>query len=266
MSKQFTIFSLMILLIAFSISACNAPEGPVETPVAPDVIPETGISREGMPARISPVLEAEVVDNEGQEIGEVIDVILNPFGLPDYLVITAEGQYVPVPWTAFLWDEGQQKVALGLDRDLIADAPSFSSLEDFSTLDVAWDANIAGYWVAFVDMTEATEQRPAGWDVPRRVTLALQSEVIDFEGEEIAVVEEVLYNQAEERGYVILDRDGEYIPVPWEEFDWDPVNAHLIYLYEIERLDNAPAYGSVEELDTTQNDWDEEISQYWRTP
>jgi hypothetical protein len=47
MSKQFTIFSLMILLIAFSISACNAPEGPVETPVAPDVIPETGISRRG---------------------------------------------------------------------------------------------------------------------------------------------------------------------------------------------------------------------------
>jgi hypothetical protein len=54
--------------------------------------------------------------------------------------------------------------------------------------------------------------------------------------------------------------------VPWEEFDWDPVNGHLIYLYEIERLDNAPAYGSVEELDTTQNDWDQEISQYWRTP
>jgi hypothetical protein len=267
MPKQFPILLFAVVLFALFMSGCAAPEGPAETPAVPGVIPETGLSEEGMPVRVSVILENEAVDDQDQLIGRVIEVILNPFGLPQYLVLAAENQYTLVPWTAFLWDDTQERVVFGLDQALVRGAPSFSSLEEFPAFDIAgWDTNIAGYWVEYVDMPGETEQRPVEWDVPRRVTLALQSEVIDFEGDQIAVVEEVLYNPVEERGYVVVNRDGQYMPVPWEEFDWDQINARLIYLYEIERLANAPAYESLEELDPTGSEWDAEIRQYWRTP
>jgi hypothetical protein len=98
-------------------------------------------------------------------------------------VLAAENQYTLVPWTAFLWDEDQERVVFGLDLALVRGAPSFSSLEEFPAFGIAgWDTNIAGYWVGYVDMPGETEQRPVEWDVPRPVTLALQSKVIDFDG------------------------------------------------------------------------------------
>jgi hypothetical protein len=63
-------------------NGCAAPEGPAETPAVPGVIPETGLSDAGMPVRVSVVLENETVDDQDQLIGRVIEVILNPFGLP----------------------------------------------------------------------------------------------------------------------------------------------------------------------------------------
>jgi hypothetical protein len=267
MVKKFPVLVLFALILAVLLSACASPEGPAETPEAPGVIPETGALEEGMPSRMSPILGADVVDNEGQSRGHVVDIILSPFGLPEYLIVSTEEQYIPTPFTAFLWDEEQERVVFGLDRQLLEGAPSFPSLEDFPALDIAgWDQHIDAYWVEHVDVTGAAEQTPVQWDVPSRVNLALESPVIDFEGEEIAQVVEILYNQAEERGFVVIQRDGQFFPVPWEEFNWDQVNARLIYLYEVERLENAPQYDSLDDLNTTQSGWDEEISAYWRMP
>jgi hypothetical protein len=267
MPKQFPILIFAVVLFTLYMSGCAAPEGPAETLPATGVIPETGLSEEGMPVWVSIILENEPVDDQENLIGRVIEVILNPFGLPQYLVIAAENKYTLVPWTAFLWHEDQERVVFGLDQALIEGAPSFSSLEEFPAFDIAgWDMNIAEYWVEYVDMPGEREQQPVEWDVPRQVTLALQSEVIDFEGDQIAVVEEVLYNPVEERGYVVVIRDGQFLPTPWEEFDWDQINNRLIYLYEIERPDNAPAYGSLEEMSTKGSEWDAIIRQYWSTP
>jgi hypothetical protein len=267
MVNKFPVLLSTVLILALLLSACAAPEGPAETPEAPGVIPETGDPGKSMPSRLSPIIGADVVDDEGQPAGHVIDIILNPFGLPEYLIVSSEEQYIPAPYTAFLWDEEQERVVFGLDRELLEGAPSFPSLEEFPALDIAgWDQHIDAYWIEHVDVTGAPEQAPVDWDVPRRVNLALESPVINFEGEQIAEVEEILYSQTEERGFVVIQRDGQLFPVPWEEFDWDQVNARLIYLYEMERLENAPQYDSLDELNTTQTGWDEEISAYWRMP
>jgi hypothetical protein len=286
MLKQFPVGLMIVFITLFLLSSCSFPTGQSETPEAPEIlgtpealetpevpgvpvsIPDTGVEEQNnLPGRMSQVIGAEVRDEQNQVVGEVVEVILNRYGLPDYMVIISGDKFIPVPWNAFTWNDNAGHAVYLLDRNILDGAPAYTGLDDFPDLYTNnWDQEVTGHWIDQVELPGASERMPASNYVPRKVTMALESQAVDFEGETIGPVEEVLFNQAEERGYAVI-RDGEqFVPVPWDEFDWDPVNARLIYLYENERLHNAPRYGALQELDTFQPDWDQEINQYWRAP
>jgi hypothetical protein len=274
MLKQYQVGLMIVFITLFLLSSCSFPTGQSETPEAPEAteapvsIPDTGVEeQEYLPGRISEVIGAEVRDEQNQAVGEVVEIILNRYGLPEYMVIASGDKFIPVPWNAFSWDDEAGQAVYKMDRNILDGAPAYTSLDDFPDLyNNSWDQKVTGHWIDQVELPGASERMPASNYVPRKVTMALESQAVDFEGETVGPVEEVLFNPSEERGYVVI-RDGEqFIPVPWDEFDWDPVNTRLIYLYENERLHNAPKYGALQELDTVQPDWDQEIYQYWRTP
>jgi hypothetical protein len=277
MLKQFPVSLMIVFITLFLLSSCSFPTGQSETLEAPEAneanevpvsIPDTGVEeQEYLPGRISQVIGAEVRDEQNQAVGEVVEIILNRYGLPEYMVIASGDRYVPVPWTAFSWDDEAGQAVYQLDRNILDGAPAYTGLDDFPDLySNNWDQEVTGHWIDQVGLPGASERMPASSFVPRKVTLALESQAVDFEGEAIGPVEEVLFNQAEERGYAVIQDGEQFIPIPWDEFDWDPVNARLIYLYENERLHNAPRYGALQELETSLPDWDHEIDQYWRTP
>jgi hypothetical protein len=280
MVKQVPVGLIVVFLTVFLLSSCSFPTGQSETPEAPEMpeatempgtpvsIPDTGAEEQDyLPARISQVIGAEVRDEQNQAVGEVVEVILNRYGLPEYMVVASGDKFIPVPWTAFTWNDDAGHAVYPLDRNILDGAPSYTSLDNFPDLYAnSWDQEVIGHWVELVELPGATDRLPTSSFIPRKVTLALESQAVDFEGEAIGPVEEVLFNQAEERGYAVIQAGEQFVPVPWDEFDWDPVNARLIYLYENERLLNAPRYGALQELDTSQPDWDREINQYWRTP
>jgi hypothetical protein len=280
MLKQFPV-SLMILFITlFLLSSCSFPTGQSETPEAPETqeatetqeapvsIPDTGIEEwDNLPGRMSQVIGADVRDEQDQAVGEAVEIILNRYGLPEYMVIASGDKLIPVPWTAFSWDDEAGQAVYQMDRTILDGAPAYTGVDDFPDLySNNWDQEVTGHWIDQVDLPGASERMPAINYVPRKVTLALESQTVDFEGEAIGPVEEVLFNQVEQRGYVVIRIGEQFVPVPWDEFDWDPVNTHLVYLYENERLQNAPRYGALQELDTTQPDWDHNINQFWQTP
>jgi hypothetical protein len=286
MLKQFPVSLMIVFITLFLLSSCSFPTGQSETPEAPEIlgtpealetpevpgtavsIPDTGVEEQNyLPGRMSQLIGAEVRDEQNQAGGEVVEIILNRYGLPEYMVIASGDRYVPVPWTAFSWDDEAGQAVYKMDRNLLDGAPAYTSLDDFPDLySNNWDQEVIGHWVEQVELPGATDRLPASSFVPRKVSIALDSQAVDFEGEAIGPVEEVLFNQAEQRGYVVIRIGEQFVPIPWDEFDWDPVITHMVYLYENERLQNAPRYGALQELDTTQPDWDHDINQFWQTP
>jgi hypothetical protein len=108
MLKQFPVSLMIVFITLFLLSSCSFPTGQSETPEAPEVpgtavsIPDTGVEEQNyLPGRMSQVIGAEVRDEQDQAVGEVVEIILNRYGLPEYMVIASGDKFIPVPWTAF---------------------------------------------------------------------------------------------------------------------------------------------------------------------
>jgi sporulation protein YlmC with PRC-barrel domain len=112
----------VVLLPAGLVSAAEA-----ETAGAPPDIKPQPVNR------AKQVLEAQVVNLEGVQLGVVGDLIIGKDGCIDYLVLSRGsafgnvGPLVPVPWNVVQRWQPPQPVMIDFDYDVIKGAPGFDT-------------------------------------------------------------------------------------------------------------------------------------------
>ena len=132
--------------------AGTATEAPTEsTTTETPGIPVTGTTN---PARLSNELDFTVLGQDGSQIGDVDDIVLDlDNARVTYVVVGASGREVLVPWDSLTLQastsSGQQNAfILQTDQNTFNNAPAFdlSSLPKMGQPAGDWDTQISSYW------------------------------------------------------------------------------------------------------------------------
>lgn len=127
-------------------AATEATTGVTET----EVIPPTGPMD---PGRITNLLGYPVMSQNGEQIGQVDDFIVDiSSGAITYVVVNvsdtegAEQILVPVPFTFLKWDATTGTLTLTTDQQTVLSAPAFEGGEYPDTQVADWDVEFRSYW------------------------------------------------------------------------------------------------------------------------
>jgi len=101
--------------------------------------------------RLSQLMDRDVKGANGEKIGEVSDVILDPNGSVSYIVVSHGGvlgmgdRLTPIPVSAFHKGDGKD-LAVNIDRNQLDSAPHFTSNQWPNFEDRTWDQQVRGYY------------------------------------------------------------------------------------------------------------------------
>ncbi len=94
----------------------------------------------------------DVVDNAGNDVGNVSNFLLDPQkGVVNYVVVADGGflglgeNYTPVPWKDLTYQPKPQQFKINVPVDL-SQAPAYTSLNDLNALGTNWDQEIVTFW------------------------------------------------------------------------------------------------------------------------
>jgi sporulation protein YlmC with PRC-barrel domain len=105
--------------------------------------------------RMSQLMDMDVKSSNGEEIGEVSDVILDQNGNVSYIVVSQGGvlgmgdRLIPIPVSAFQKGDGKDvilNIDLSTDRSRLDSAPYFTSNQWPNFEDRTWDQQVRGYY------------------------------------------------------------------------------------------------------------------------
>ena len=245
-----------------------------QPPAGAEVVPSTGSVN---PARVSNLLDFEVLNQSDEQVGAVEDMILNlETKQVDYVVLELvglEGNLIPMPWEGLQVrmaeaesNEGAPSgVAMNVDPELVDSAPEIdlSAVPEFGGDAPGWDTEFRDYWQA---ITEAEKLRG----------VILASEFLGFEvhGEDSnltqgTIVDVILELRTGAVQYVVIAASGgetgdRLVPIPLDVLGWDSENARLVLLLGQEAFNQAPSFEGGEYPDTTKPDWDAKFQEYWQ--
>jgi sporulation protein YlmC with PRC-barrel domain len=141
--------------------------GATETVTSSEMIPVTA----GKPdvGRISNLLDFEVRTSDGEQVGEVEDLVLNLDALRVQYVIVGVGGFlgigekeVAIPWGAFkldiddfrndeIGDDNDNWLVLNINQEALENAPDWDpeTMPQLGTPAADWDVDLRGYWHDF---------------------------------------------------------------------------------------------------------------------
>jgi sporulation protein YlmC with PRC-barrel domain len=79
--------------------------------------------------KVSELMDKNIKDQQGQEVGTVKDVLVSEQGEAKYLILSKEDKMIPVPWEAANLQVQQDEITAQLDEQRLANAPSFQEGE-----------------------------------------------------------------------------------------------------------------------------------------
>jgi sporulation protein YlmC with PRC-barrel domain len=122
------------------------------------------------------LLGKAVKNQQGEEIGEVNDVVFDKEGNISYMILSKEGEegvmdvvgseLIPIPWQEDKISIQDDNVVLSMDQHKINEAPSFSSAEWENFEEQEFQKRIHGYYngeseeIEFQDIQEQEEFIP----------------------------------------------------------------------------------------------------------
>jgi sporulation protein YlmC with PRC-barrel domain len=94
--------------------------------------------------RVSTILGKKVISQEGEDLGNVEDIVLNKSGCLDYIVLVPEGllgtgdRLIPVPWKAVKTSSQADTIIICMNKSQLEQAPNFESRKWPKFTDSEW--------------------------------------------------------------------------------------------------------------------------------
>ena len=91
----------------------------------------------------------------GEKVGDIEDLMIDKVsGKVAYAVLAFGGflgmgeRHHPLPWSILSYDAARNGYVVGLDKEILKDAPSFGSSDDVSWADEGWGRRVHDYYKA----------------------------------------------------------------------------------------------------------------------
>jgi hypothetical protein len=94
--------------------------------------PTNGQDRSNQILRGSQIIGSTVNLRGGSRLGPVQDFVVSDSGCVDYVIATYQGQYVPIPWAAALYQSGPRVLLVDIDAARIHEMPMFRQISELT--------------------------------------------------------------------------------------------------------------------------------------
>lgn len=250
----------------------------------------------GPPTHLSSILSYDIRDPSGVTIGKPSGLVIHLPAVPliievdvqdptyiNYVILDPEpdqpledSSYF-IPWSAFQTlvpsvEPENRALYLNVDQQVLSEAPNIAASVTPMAGVPGWDQDIINFWTGQGLNIQETDN----FANSRHTLVSLPfSQFILWlsDGEELGTVSEFLVEpQTGQFEYVVLASGGglgeRVVPIPMERIIWTPDEAGsgpgiLQVTADRTALGYSPYYSSLDELDTTQPGWDQEIKAYW---
>ena len=259
------------------------------------------VDHQGRPSLLSSVMDYEVRNLNGVTVGDVNALVLAfntpastgptvapPTGAPfvQYVLFQPNpkqgwgDRLLFLPWEIFdPLNAGMPAKAralfLKVDQKIVLSAPGFAAGATPDVNLVGWDQETASYWKAEGINVEGAGAAP---DSLQRVLIERGFgglPAVGLQGEDLGVVQDfIVYPRTGQFRYALLAPSGgltlmdRLIPLPmslvvWQLGDLLPAPGSLLVKVQMALLQDAPFFGSIDEIDPTQVGWDRAVESYW---
>ncbi|HWQ84190.1 MAG TPA: PRC-barrel domain-containing protein [Anaerolineales bacterium] len=261
-----------------------------------EVLPPTGFVD---PSLVSNQLDYDVWNLEDEQIGTAEDMILNLEEKKiDYLIVEAGGflgiggKLVAVPYDrlqladadATSESEPQNVWILDVSREELEGSAEFDreALPLLGEPAVDYDLEFRSHWEAVPAADTTGTPEAAATDAPSEMAdgkltgVVLASQVLDMNfvdanDGELASIEDIVVNpETGEIRYVVVqigvdiaDLNGRWVLIPVDAINLDATNEALVITVDDALATGIPSFAPNELPDTTQDDWDADIVDYW---
>jgi hypothetical protein len=107
--------------------------------------PTTG--QQSMMRQGSDLINSQIMNDKGNELGRVTDVVYDRNGNPQYLIMSQGGKMYPIPYSSVTVDRSNRRVTLrDFDRNKLEQAPYFSENERNKLGESGFDKKVYGYY------------------------------------------------------------------------------------------------------------------------
>jgi sporulation protein YlmC with PRC-barrel domain len=161
---QITLFLVLTLLVAYPVAAQERrTQQHTEEQGEARGLGATGFMRG------SEMMDTTVKDREGNDLGQIQDVVLDAQGRPVYGILAGpRNRYYPIPLQTLFQSVRDDHFVLNIDGDQIEHAPSFPRDEWPAQLTEAeWEQNIHSYYGDQAHTMPHGQQPSSGTPAPR---------------------------------------------------------------------------------------------------
>jgi sporulation protein YlmC with PRC-barrel domain len=118
-------------------------------------LPNTGSGEQAGLAHLRDATDVQLVNADGEDIGDVEDMVLDAKqGLITYVIWGAGGfldiaeELIPVPFERLSWEvnEDIERMVLNVSPEQLENAPTLASLDEVNTLKANWDEEFRAFW------------------------------------------------------------------------------------------------------------------------
>ncbi len=103
--------------------------------------------------RADKIIGSHVVDQQGERVGKIKDLLLDPNGRVAFAVVKPAwgmgfgfGRYVALPINTLAWNQSAQDFVLTIPRERLAQAPSFDKHNWPNMADTTWSSNVYRFY------------------------------------------------------------------------------------------------------------------------
>jgi len=225
--------------------------------------------------RASKITGMNVYDQAGNEkFGTVKDILIDPSAnRVEYAVLSTtkaagvNDRYVAVPWTEFSETRDGKDLAIDVDKDRLAKAPSFDGSQWPNLSDRSFWERVSSYF--------GTSGAKAASQAATQMRLVRANDIIgknveNRQNQSLGKIEDVVYELRSGRvRYGVLAEGGvlglgsKYVAIPLNAFGFSNDNSKLVLNADKDRLAKAPGFDKNNWPSTATRQFDQQVTNYW---
>jgi sporulation protein YlmC with PRC-barrel domain len=236
--------------------------------------------------RVSELLDYTINNSQGENIGEVDDLIVGMnTGRASYAALSFGGfadigdELYVVPLSALNFDTINREegaFVFDIDEATLQNAPSLDANNWPDMTAPGWDAEFLNYWSQADLGTTApvtAEMVPTAIDEPAmRASELIGYNVVNSAGEDLGEVEDLLVNLTNGQvHYAIMSFGGfadigeNLYAIPLSALNFNTTDGAIVFDVDEAMLADAPSFDETTWPDMTLPEWDRDIYDYWQT-
>lgn len=113
---------------------------------------QLGQKMAGQVTRASDLMDKRVKNQQGQDLGQVEDLVINQDGRIGYIIISQGGllgvgdKYIPIPFKSAQLDQQQNQIVLNVDKQMLDSAPQISKNDWQKLSDPSFEKEVFSYY------------------------------------------------------------------------------------------------------------------------